>query len=85
MAAHTHEFVENYDGLVGFGMDADTDRATLMVYLQKFSDDRLLEVMTRRMEDGEIESLFETIANLLKKHLKDDEYHTLFLKEDSHH
>ena len=42
MAKHTHEFVETYDGLVGFGMDRETDGYTLTYYLQKFSDDDLM-------------------------------------------
>ncbi|MBW1763489.1 MAG: cytoplasmic protein, partial [Deltaproteobacteria bacterium] len=38
MAAHSHKFVEEYEGLVGFGMDRETDENTLIYYLQKFSD-----------------------------------------------
>jgi hypothetical protein len=36
---HSHNFVNEYQGLVGFGLDRETDEKSLKVYLQKFSDD----------------------------------------------
>ncbi len=36
MNIHSHEFVENYDELVGFGLDRGTDEKTIIFYLQKF-------------------------------------------------
>ena len=45
MAQHTHHFVEEYDGLVGFGMDREGDENTVAYYLQKFSDDTLMNMM----------------------------------------
>ncbi|MGB5986536.1 MAG: cytoplasmic protein [Desulfobacterales bacterium] len=78
---HSHQFVENYDGLVGFGLNRETDEKTLMVYLQKLADDQLAEVMVRRMSDGELQGLFDSISDLLQQHLTEPEYHTLFLKD----
>ncbi|MDQ1330407.1 MAG: hypothetical protein QG578_670, partial [Thermodesulfobacteriota bacterium] len=43
MVKHTHDFVERYTGLVGFGFDRETDENTVRYYLQKFSDDALTE------------------------------------------
>jgi hypothetical protein len=81
---HSHNFVEYYEGMVGFGLDRETDEKSLMVYLQKFSDDALLAALVPRLSDAEIRDLFERISLLLKKHLQEDEYHRLFLKnEDS--
>jgi len=82
MQIHTHNFVESYKGLVGYGADRETDENTVVYYLQKFSDDRLIEMMTKRMTDAELLELFEFINRLLKTHLTESEYHTLFLKED---
>ncbi|MCJ8501724.1 cytoplasmic protein [Desulfatitalea alkaliphila] len=82
MALHAHTFVENYQGMVGFGMDRETDENTVIYYLQKFSDDALLDVLRRRMEDKDLEALFELMSVLLRKHLSEEEYHALFLKED---
>jgi hypothetical protein len=52
-----------------------------MYYLQKFSDDRLLEALVPRMTGAELEALFMAISRLLKTHLGEDEYHELFLKD----
>lgn len=81
MGKHSHRFVETYDGLVGFGLDRETDGLTLTYYLQKFSDDKLMEIMRQRMSPEDMEALFNMIGRLLKKYLSDEEYHTLFLKE----
>ena len=81
MTTHTHEFVESYTDLVGFGLNRHTDQNTLIVYLQKFSDDRLAEVMVQRMSDSELEGLFNMITGLLQHHLSEAEYHELFLRQ----
>lgn len=79
---HTHQFVNRYHGLVGFGLDRETDEKSLMIYLQKFSDDRFLETFVPRLSDQEMEEILDLISRLLKKHLKEQEYHQLFLKEE---
>jgi len=81
MPAHSYRFVEEYTGLVGFGQDRETDEASLIVYLQKFSDDDLMKTLRERLDDDEIEELFELMSRLLRKHLSSEEYHRLFLKE----
>jgi len=82
MAIHSHKFVDNYGGLVGFGLDRETDENTVMYYLQKFSDDLLMENLIKRLDNDELEEIFEFVSRLLKKHLSESEYHRLFLKED---
>jgi len=82
MPLHSHSFVEAYTGLVGFGLDRQTDENTIVVYLQKFSDDALMETLKGRMSDGEMESLFTSLTLLLKRHLSEAEYHRLFLKDE---
>ena len=79
---HTHNFVENYQGLVGYGADRETDENTIIYYLQKFSDDKLMATITQRMADEELLETIEFINRLLKKHLSESEYHNLFLKDD---
>ena len=85
MAKHSHEFVENYDGLGAFGWDRKTDEETVMFYLQKFSDDEFLKVLIKRLSDDELAGIYERINELMKKHLTEEEYHNLFLKEEHHH
>ena len=79
---HTHNFVENYRGLVGYGADRETDENTLIYYLQKFSDDKFMATITKRMTDEELLEMFDFISRLLKKHLTESEYHKLFLKDE---
>jgi len=83
MAIHSHNFVETYDGLVGFGADRETDESTIVYYLQKFSDDRLMKTIIKRLSDDELAEIFSLITRLLKKHLISNEYHEIFLKEES--
>jgi hypothetical protein len=82
MPVHTHNFIETYQGLVGYGADRETDENTIIYYLQKFSEDSLMATLTKRMTDGELEEIFNLINRLLKNHLSESEYHKLFLKED---
>ncbi len=82
MARHSHTFVETYQGLMAFGLDQQTDKNTLICYLQKFSDDLLIRTLVERMSEAEREELFAFISRLLKKYLSHSEYHELFSKED---
>ncbi len=85
MPQHKHSFVEEYDGMVAFGLSREVDENSLMYYLQKFSDDDLLKVLVPRMSDEEINRLFELISDTMRNHLNDNEYHGLFLKDDHEH
>ncbi len=79
---HTHKFVEDYRGLVGYGADRETDENTIICYLQKFSDDRLMALLTKRMTAEELQEVFDLINRLLKNHLTESEYHEFFLRDD---
>jgi len=81
MAAHSHRFVEEHDGLVGFGLSREQDEHTLTYYLQKFSDDENMALIRKRMSDLDMEEFFNLLGRLLKQHLTDEEYHKVFLKD----
>lgn len=81
MTQHTHCFVEEYDGLVGFGLDRKGDGNTLIYYTQKFSDDKLMGILVERMSQADMEELFDLVTRLLKRYLSEEEYHRYFLKE----
>jgi hypothetical protein len=81
MTDHSHKFVENYDGFVGFGFNRETDENTVVYYLQKFSDDDLMKTLVKKLSDEELNELFNLMGRLLKKHLTEPQYHALFLKE----
>jgi hypothetical protein len=82
MNRHTHRFVEAYDGLIGFGLDRETDEKTVICYLQKFSDDAVMAAMVKRLDDRELLEIFDLINRLLRRHLTEAEYHLLFLKDE---
>ncbi|MGD8227096.1 MAG: cytoplasmic protein [Desulfobacteraceae bacterium] len=82
MQKHSHKFVEEYDGLVGFGFSREVDEHTLTYYLQKFSDDQLMALIRGRISDRDMEEVFNLLGRLLKEYLNDEEYHTYFLKDE---
>ena len=81
MSLHSHNFVDEYSGFVGFGFNRETDEKTIIYYLQKFSDDTLMESIVKRFSDDDLVAIFNMLTDLLKKHLSETEYHTLFLKD----
>jgi hypothetical protein len=85
MAKHSHQFIERYEGLVGFGLDRETDENTIICYLQKFSDDAVMNAIIQRLEDSELADVFDLINRLLRRHFTEAEYHRLFLKDDDRH
>lgn len=82
MKKHSHQFIETYSGLIGFGADRETDESTVCYYLQKFSDDALMKTLLSRLTDQELSDIFVLLSKLMKNHLKESEYHALFLKDD---
>lgn len=85
MSGHSHNFVEEYKGLIGFGLDRETDEASLVVYLQKFADDELMAVLKERITDEEINEVVDLLHRLMSRHFNEEEYHNLFLKEPHEH
>jgi len=83
MSKHSHKFVDEYDGLVGFGLSREVNEHTLTYYLQKFSDDQLMALIRSRISEEDMEELFNLIGRLLKEYLNDEEYHTYFLKDEA--
>ena len=80
MPKHSHWFVEEYDGLVGFGLDRETDESTLTYYIQKFSDDDHMALIRNRLSQSDMAELFNILSRLLKQYLSEEEYHQYFLK-----
>ena len=78
---HTHNFVEKYTGAGAFGLDRASDQETIIVYLQKFSDDTLIKHLVTKMSDQELEEVYNLVSRLMKTHLTKTEYEEMFLKE----
>jgi len=81
MGKHKHQFVDDYEGLVGFGLDRETDEFTLTWYLQKFSDDDQMALIRERLSEEDLKTLFDLLGGLLKKYIFEEEYHSVFLKD----
>jgi hypothetical protein len=81
MKKDTHHFIHGYKGLGAFGMDRKTDEETIQFYLQKFSEDHFMSQFLPRLTSSDLESIYFFVNDLLKKHLTEDEYHDLFLKD----
>ena len=82
MSDHSHRFIEEFDGFIGFGLNRESDQDTVIYYLQKFSDDRLMEVLKDRMSDEDRQAIFDLLSRLLREHLSELEYHRYFLKDN---
>ncbi len=82
MKKDRHDFIQNYKGLGAFGLDRQTDEETIMFYLQKFSEDSFIKKFIPRLADSELEEIYLFINKKLKQHLVEEEYHTLFLKDE---
>ncbi len=67
-----------------FGLDRATDERSLGDFLRIFSSDPLLATLIPRLSDKEINALVDTLSVLLRTHLSEQEYHRLFLGEETH-
>ena len=81
MSRHRHEFVNKYEGMIAFGYSRQQDERSLIAFLQKFSDDEVMKLLSSRLSDSEIEKLAEYLTGLMKQHLSEEEYHRYFLKD----
>ncbi len=81
MKTDTHQFIHDYSGVGAFGMDRQTDEETLMFYLQKFSEDNFMAQFIPRLTQEEKEQMYDLINHLIHRHLSEEEYHHLFLKD----
>jgi hypothetical protein len=81
MKKHSHNFVEEYEDLVGVGLNRETYENTLIYLMQKFSDDGCMALLASRLTDEDITELVGVVYRVLKKHLSQEEYHRVFLKD----
>jgi hypothetical protein len=79
---YSHDFLNLYTGLIGFGWDRETDENSLICYLQMFSDDLLQKTLVEKLSDKDIDEIQAMIHRILKKHFTESEYHQLFLKDN---
>ncbi len=85
MTEDTHQFFKTYTGIGAFGMDRKTDEESVIFYLQKFSEDALIQLLVKRMTDEELEEIYSLINRKLTGHLSPGEYKRMFLKDHCGH
>ena len=72
-------------GEICFGLNRQTDEQSLAAFLQLFGDKELLATLIPRLEDQEIIEIVDFLSVVMRKHLKENEYHRLFLGDKEHH
>lgn len=68
-----------------FGLSTELDRESVTCFLQLLGHKELAETLAARLSSTEIEKLVHLATGLMKKHMTEDEYHELFLQEESPH
>ncbi len=81
MKRSSHNFFKEYKGPVAFGLSREVDEASFKVFLQKFSTDQILEVLCPRIGEDELNSIVDMLTQVMRRHLTEREYHTLFLDQ----
>lgn len=66
---------------IAFGLDRATDERSLSLFLERFTRPELLAALLPRLDDQEIVVLLDHLSDLMKRHLRESEYHRLFLKD----
>ena len=68
-----------------FGLNTELDRQSVAIFLQLLGRRELAETLANRMSSEEIGAFVHLSTGLLKKNMTEDEYHELFLSEESPH
>lgn len=66
-----------------FGMSRDKDEESLATFLKMFSEERLTTALIPRMSEEEINLIVDTLTQVMRTNLTNEEYHQLFL--GTHH
>lgn len=74
--------INAYDIL--FGLSRGEDERSLAAFLKLFSKDQLTSTLIPRMTDAEINNIVELLTDIMREHLSEKEYHSLFLGDSDH-
>ena len=69
-------------GEICFGLDRETDESSLAAFLQMFTSPVMLDALIPRLASDDIDATVHFLTGLMKKYLREDEYHSLFLQEE---
>lgn len=65
-----------------FGLDRETDEKSMAAFLVRFTNKALLATLISRMTDEDITATVDFITGIMHKHLRENEYHDLFLDDN---
>ena len=68
-----------------FGLDLELDQKSISCFLQLLGRPELAENLASRLSSEEIQEIVHYFTGVLKKNMSEDEYHELFLLEESPH
>lgn len=68
-----------------FGLNLELDRESFTCFLQLMGRPALAETLAGRLSSEEIQDLVHSLTGVLKQSMTEDEYHELFLLEQSPH
>lgn len=68
-----------------FGLNLKHDQESLTCFLQLMGRPEFVENLAKRLSSEDIQELVHYLTGVLKKNMTEDEYHELFLLEDSPH
>ncbi|HIP37922.1 MAG TPA: hypothetical protein EYG88_00735 [Desulfocapsa sulfexigens] len=68
-----------------FGLNLELDRESLNMFLQLMGRPEFAATLSTRLSSTEIQEMVDYFTGILKKNLSEDEYHELFLLEQSPH
>lgn len=68
-----------------FGLSTDLDQSSLSIFLQLAGKPEFTKLLANRLDSQEITGLVDNFMELIRKHLSEDEYHTVFLGDQSPH
>ncbi len=68
-----------------FGLSDELDKQSFSCFLQLAGRKEFAEILASRLASDEIDSFVNSFTEILRKHLTENEYHSLFLQDSSHH
>ena len=62
-----------------FGLSRQSDEESLNIFIRQFASPAVLEAIIPRLADEEITEILDFLSRVMGAHLKEKEYHSLFL------
>jgi len=66
---------------IAFGFDRAMDERSFRLFLERFVDKKLMETLLPRLQNEDILATVDFLTGIMRKHLSEKEYHSLFLAE----